>query len=135
MQTILVVEDEADVREIATRIMERRGYHVLAAVDGVDAIRILEASPRRIDLLVSDIVMPGMGGRDLAERAEQLQPGIRILFMSGYTDDVVLRHRLRDRRVPFLQKPFSIQAFAAMAEAVLRDEPPEVSDSLPEFAE
>ena len=89
MQTILVVEDEADVREIATRIMERRGYHVLAAVDGVDAIRILEASPRRIDLLVSDIVMPRASGPVVAARLRELVPDLKILFITGYSKEML----------------------------------------------
>ncbi len=106
-ETILLAEDEDSVRMVATAALERRGYRVLAAADGDSAIAISRAFPGRIDMLVTDVVMPGMHGRVLAEQLELMRPGLRVLFVSGYTDDAVLLKGVSMDERTFLQKPFT----------------------------
>ena len=105
-ETILLVEDEPQVRAVVQRALERAGYGVLVAQDANDALR-LSAAVSSIDLLLTDVVMPQMNGRELAERVRATRPGIRVLFTSGYTDDAILRHGVLDQGVPFLQKPIT----------------------------
>jgi PAS domain S-box-containing protein len=109
-ETILVVEDEAGVRSLAASTLRRNGYTVLEAGSGEEAITICEQHPGEIDLLLTDVVMPGIGGRQLAEFAFLLKPGIQVLYMSGYTDDTVLRHGVLRAEPAFLQKPFALDA-------------------------
>ncbi len=104
-ETILLVEDEAQVRAIVKRTLERGGYAVLTASGPEEALKICETSLLPIDLLLTDVVMPQMNGRELAERIRVLRPTTKTLFMSGYTDDAILRHGVLDQGVPFLQKP------------------------------
>ena len=104
-ETILLVEDEAQVRAIVKRTLERAGYAVLSANGPEEALRLCETSLLQIDLLLTDVVMPQMNGRELAERVRVLRPATKTLFMSGYTDDAILRHGVLDEGVPFLQKP------------------------------
>jgi signal transduction histidine kinase len=104
-ETILVVEDEEQVRAIVKRALERAGYSVLSAPGPEEALRLCDSSPERIDLLLTDVVMPRMNGRELYERLHALRPATKVLFMSGYTDDAILRHGVLDQGVPFLQKP------------------------------
>jgi PAS domain S-box-containing protein len=118
-ETILLVEDEDSVRVVATGALERRGYRVLAAADGEAAIAISRAFPGRIDMLVSDVVMPGLNGRELAEQLEIMRPGLRVLFVSGYTDDAVLRTGISMDERTFLQKPFTSLDLARRVRAVL----------------
>ncbi len=103
-ETILLVEDEPQVRAVVRRALERAGYAVLVAQDPDDALRLCEAR-QPIDLLLTDVVMPHMNGRELAERVRSRYPATKALFMSGYTDDAILRHGVLDAGVPFLQKP------------------------------
>ncbi len=118
-ETVLLAEDEDSVRLVATAALERRGYRVLAAADGDSAIAIARAFPGRIDLLVTDVVMPGMNGRELAEQLERMRSGLRVLFVSGYTDDdVLLKGISRDERT-FLQKPFTSLELARRVRVVL----------------
>ncbi|GAC1682463.1 MAG: hypothetical protein NVS9B3_00070 [Gemmatimonadaceae bacterium] len=118
-ETILVAEDDDAIRPLMRRLLERRGYRVLEARHGVQALELAERQQSAIDLLVTDVVMPELGGRELAENLVRATPDLRVLFMSGYTDDVVLRRGLVDVRVPFLQKPFSSSAFARKVREVL----------------
>jgi PAS domain S-box-containing protein len=113
--TILLAEDEDVVRELLFQILAQRGYRVLAARDGEEALTLASQHAGRIDLLVTDVVMPRLSGRELAERLEQRLPDLRVLFLSGYTDDAVVRHGVIEHAVPFLQKPFTA---AALADAV-----------------
>lgn len=106
-ETILLAEDEDAVRAVAMATLERRGYRVLAGSDGETTIAIAKAFAGQIDLLLTDVVMPGMNGRELAERLEELRPGIRVLFMSGYTDDAVLLHGVSTDERTLLPKPFT----------------------------
>ncbi len=117
-ETILLVEDEAGVRQVAARILAGRGYRVVEAADAETALTLLAATPA-IELVVTDVVLPGIGGRVLAERAAELRPGIRVLFMSGYTDDVVLQHRLISRDIAFVQKPFTPESLGRGVREVL----------------
>jgi len=107
-ETVLVVDDEAALRSVASRILSRHGYRVLTAGNGGEAILLLERHEGPIDLLLSDVVMPGMSGPQLGERLQQRYPGIKLLFTSGYTDDVALRYGLGGDRVQFIGKPYSI---------------------------
>jgi two-component system, cell cycle sensor histidine kinase and response regulator CckA len=105
-ETILLVEDDGSVRSLARTILERAGYTVLEAADGSEALRLYKHRPG-VDLLLTDAIMPVMGGRALAERLAIGHPRLKVLFMSGYTEDHVLRHGVQDANVPFIQKPFS----------------------------
>jgi PAS domain S-box-containing protein len=115
--TILLVEDEAPVRALARRILSRAGYTVLEATDGADALRIARAHPGAIDLVLTDVVMPGMSGRELVEALRRERPIVAVLYMSGYTDDVIVRRSALNPRMVFVQKPFT----AAELELAVRE--------------
>jgi PAS domain S-box-containing protein len=118
-ETILVVEDEAGVRNVARRALELQGYRVLEA-DSLDAaIHIFAEDADRIGLVVTDLVMPGGSGRELAERLRAAEPRLKVLFMSGYTDDAVIRHGISQLGEAFLQKPFSPLALAQKVREML----------------
>jgi len=106
-ETILLAEDEESVRTVATAALERNGYRVLAAPNGDAAIAMANAYPGRIDMLVCDVIMPGIGGREVAERLREMRPGIPVMFVSGYTDDESLLGDVRADERLFLQKPFA----------------------------
>jgi two-component system, cell cycle sensor histidine kinase and response regulator CckA len=106
-ETILLVEDEDRVRAFSRHILVGCGYNVLEAADGLQALEIAAAATEPIHLLVTDVVMPRSGGRAVAEGVSKHHPGIRVLFVSGYTDDSVVRHGVLEAGVNFLQKPFS----------------------------
>ncbi|MBC7784083.1 MAG: PAS domain S-box protein [Burkholderiales bacterium] len=118
-ETILLVEDEDGVRALARKILHSCGYHLLEARDGKEAVTLAEGYEKRIHLLLTDVVMPLLGGRQLAEQLEITRPGIRVLFLSGYTDDAVVRHGILQAEVAFLQKPFSPIALAQKVRDVL----------------
>ncbi len=106
-ETILLVEDEAAVRQFARRALETSGYHVLVAPDGVEALAIAERHAGAIHVLLTDVVMPGMAGPELARQLSAKRPMIRVLFCSGYTDDATILDGVREAGTPFLQKPFA----------------------------
>jgi PAS domain S-box-containing protein len=118
-ETILIAEDEDAVRALTRRVLVGCGYTVLEATDGANAVQIAAGHAGPIHLLITDVVMPGAGGRAVAEQLTEEHPGIRVLFMSGYTDDAVLRHGVLSERVNFLQKPFSPAALAFKVRHVL----------------
>ncbi len=107
-ETILVVEDEAGILEVTVQLLEMQGYRVLAANTPAEAIRLATGHPGKIDLLMTDVVMPEMNGRVLAEKLLQCYPDLRCLFMSGYTDDVIAHHGVLREGVHFIHKPFSL---------------------------
>jgi signal transduction histidine kinase len=117
-ETILLVEDEAQVRAIVARILRAQGYTVSAAANGADALEILERGDP-VDLLLTDLVMPRMGGRELAERATLLRPKLRVLFTSGYTEDVIVQNRLLAHDIMLLNKPFTRAELAAKVREAL----------------
>jgi two-component system cell cycle sensor histidine kinase/response regulator CckA len=108
-ETLLLVEDEAAVRSSARRLLERQGYTVLEARHGGDALRIVEESGRQIDLVVTDLVMPEMGGKELAERLRAHRPGLKVLFMSGYTEKVIAAGGIMPPNTGFVEKPFTVE--------------------------
>lgn len=108
--TVLLVEDEAPVREFVRRTLEHAGYKVLEAQNPNEALQTLELIAGRVDLVLTDVVMPGMSGRMMAERLMSRYPSMRILFMSGNAEIVGLLHRARDVRGVMLSKPFSPSA-------------------------
>ena len=118
-ETILLVEDEAQVRVLARRVLERKGYVVIEASDGGDALALCERSPVPIDLLVTDVVMPGVSGRAVAECLRRDRPGLRVLYMTGYTDDEIVRRGLKDDGVALIQKPFSPDDLTRRVRALL----------------
>jgi PAS domain S-box-containing protein len=111
-ETVLLVEDELSLLEMIRQVLERLGYRVLAADTPGEAIRLAEAHPCSIDLLITDVVMPGMNGRDLAERLQALYPNLKVLFMSGYTADAIVHHDVLEQGVHFVQKPFNLTDLA-----------------------
>ncbi|MEX1182055.1 MAG: response regulator [Gemmatimonadota bacterium] len=110
---------EDAVRALARHVLTACGYTVLEAADGRDAIRVAERHAGRIDLVLSDVVMPYLGGRQLVERLAAVRPGMKVLFLSGYTDDAVVRHGVLEADYAFLQKPFTPTALARKVRDVL----------------
>jgi len=119
-ETILVVEDEPAVRHMTSRALQELGYGVLEASGGHEALGVLERDGGRIDILVTDVILAGMDGPELARRAKQLRPELPVLFMSGYTDDEIVRRGLLDAGQPFLQKPFTPDALSTEVAALLK---------------
>ena len=118
-ETILLVEDEPSILNMAKTLLESFGYRVLPAPTPTDAIRQAEEFAAEIHLLIADVVMPGMNGRDLAENLTSRYPGLKHLFMSGYTANVIAHHGVLDEGVNFIQKPFSVQGLATKVREVL----------------
>jgi nitrogen-specific signal transduction histidine kinase/CheY-like chemotaxis protein len=106
-ETVLLVEDEAQVREMTAAILRGAGYTVLLADSGDEALGICTQHRGRINLLLTDVIMPGMNGRRTADVATAIRPGLAVLFMSGYPDEAILRHGVIEANIPFLQKPFT----------------------------
>jgi two-component system, cell cycle sensor histidine kinase and response regulator CckA len=115
----LLVEDEEGVRRLIAMILEQHGYRVLTAPDGEEALRMFEQCGHRIDLLISDVVMPRMRGGELSVRLRRHQPEMNILFISGYTDSSITNHLISSRSY-FLQKPFSSDALIRAVSEALR---------------
>ena len=120
-ETILLVEDDKLVRDLAHSILKRQGYTVLVAEDGPEALTVLEAHDDPVDLLLTDVVMPEMNGRDLFDKVAEKHPDTKVLYMSGYTDNVIAHRGVLDEGTAFIQKPFNVQALAAKVREVLDD--------------
>ncbi len=118
-ETILLVEDEPAVRAVARQILARQGYVVLEAPDGQTALAMVDGGGPSVDLVLTDVVMPGMSGRGLADRLATRCPGLRVLFMSGYTDDAIVRHGMLEPGLAYLQKPFRPDALVRKVREVL----------------
>lgn len=118
-ETILLVEDEKSLRQLGKRVLTKAGYRVLEASDGAMALRIAAEEVGEIDLVLTDVEMPTLGGRGMVDELNELTPGIRVLFMSGYTDNEILRRGIRTSETEFLQKPFTAETLCAAVKAVL----------------
>ena len=122
-ETILFVEDEQSVRELVTEYLAARGYQVLDAADGMQALEIAAAHKGKIQLLITDVVMPRLSGRELASRLAATRPDLKVLYISGYTDDSIFRHGVLQGGMAFLQKPFNLKALATKIREILEGVP------------
>ena len=118
-ETLLLVEDETPVRELTRDILIAQGYRVLSAMDGDGALQVAKAHEGPIHLLVTDVIMPRMSGRALADLLQSSRPEMRVLFVSGYTDDAIVRHGVLAEGIHFLSKPFGMEALARKVRAIL----------------
>jgi two-component system cell cycle sensor histidine kinase/response regulator CckA len=119
-EIVLVVEDEETVRDMTSRALEDYGYRVVAASNGPEALTLLQQGEGPVRLVVTDVIMPGMDGPELARRMLALRPGLPVLFMSGYTDDEIVRRGLLEAGQPFLQKPFTPEALSREVAELLK---------------
>lgn len=118
-ETILLVDDEKSLRKLGKRVLSAAGYRVLEASDGAMALRVAAEEVGEIDLVLTDVEMPTLGGRGMVDELHELSPGLRVLFMSGYTDNEILRRGIRTSETEFLQKPFTAEALCAAVRSVL----------------
>jgi len=118
-ETILLVEDEEVVRNLVREILSMQGYNVLQAANGLEALPVCEQHTGPIHLMLTDVVMPQMGGRELAEQVARLRPATKVLFMSGYTDDAIVHHGVLGAGMFFIQKPFAPDALARKVREIL----------------
>ncbi len=118
-ETILLVEDEELVRDVAIRILTEHGYEVLVASSGGAALALIDSHPGTIDLLLTDVVMPGLTGRELAELVSEARADIRVLYMSGYPETVIASQGVLDQGISFLSKPFKAADLIDHVRAVL----------------
>jgi CheY-like chemotaxis protein len=118
-ETILLVDDEKSIRKLGKRVLSEAGYRVLEASDGAMALRIAAEQVGEIDLVLTDVEMPTLGGRGMVDELHELSPGVRVLFMSGYTDNEILRRGINKSETDFLQKPFTAESLRSAVQAVL----------------
>ena len=118
-ETILIVEDDEEVRNLAVRILKAQGYIVLDGSDGDEALNVCRKHKGPIHLLVTDVVMPGMDGRALSERLSHLQPEMKVLYMSGYTEDAIIHHGVMGKGMNYIQKPFTVNGLTRKVREVL----------------
>ena len=122
-ERLLLVEDDRSVRELVERIFRERGYKVTATGDGKEAFHVFVAQADQIDLVVTDLIMPGMNGRELVQALQLIRPDLKALYVSGYTEDEIMRRGLHDPSVAFLQKPFTAEVLLAKVRSVLEARP------------
>lgn len=120
-ETILLAEDNKQVRDITTKILVRLGYTVLSAENGMQALRISRNTDAPIHLLLTDVIMPGMNGKELSEHVQKERPGVKVIYMSGYTDDVIGDHGMLDDGVIFVKKPFTRREIAELLHRILNE--------------
>ena len=119
-EKILLVEDEESLRKMAGKILKGYEYSVIEAINGMEALEITTKGDRlKIDLLVTDVVMPKMGGKELSDKLNEEYPKLKVLYISGYTDNAIAHHGVLDEGVSLLQKPFSLQSLAEKVREVL----------------
>ena len=116
---VLIAEDEPGVRGLVRQTLEQLGYTVLDAADGYEALRVIEQHKNDIDLLLTDVIMPLMNGYELATRLKSISPRTKVLYMSGYTDDVLAFHGIGQPEIDFIQKPFTPSELAGKVEMAL----------------
>ncbi|WP_456441853.1 response regulator, partial [Caldithrix abyssi] len=121
---ILVVEDEEALRNLAGEILKRLGYRVTVAANGGEALLLIEKKGLKPDLLITDVIMPNMSGKELVEILRENHPHLKVLYMSGYTDNAIVHHGVLDAGVHFIQKPFTINDFASKVQQVLQNKKP-----------
>jgi two-component system, cell cycle sensor histidine kinase and response regulator CckA len=122
-ETVLIVEDEEPLRILIRRILVRAGYKALTAANGEEALRVCEHLEGRFDLLLTDVIMPGMSGRELAERLTAIQPHVRVVYMSGYSGDSIRQQGMLDPGLPYVEKPFLAGELIAEIRRVLDTKP------------
>jgi len=122
-ETVLLVEDEESVRQLVRETLETKGYTVIEAENGEAALRMSDAHTAPIHMVITDVVMPGMGGRELAKRLLESRPHAKVLYLSGYTEDAIVQQGVLETETAFLQKPFTLQALSRKVREVLRGEP------------
>ncbi len=120
-ELILLVEDEDTVRELASRVLRKKGYSVVDARNGAEALQLCERLDEHIDLLITDVVMPRMSGRELVERLGVLRPETKVIYMTGYTDDAIIHHGVLDSGIELIQKPFKPASLLRKIREVLDD--------------
>ena len=118
-ETVLIVEDDKSLRKLARTLLKQRGYTILEAENGEDALKVSKEHEGPIDLLITDVVMPQMSGKETAERLQPLYPHMKVIYMSGYTDNAIVRHGVLAPGLNFLEKPFSPEALARKVREVL----------------
>jgi two-component system, cell cycle sensor histidine kinase and response regulator CckA len=121
-ETILVLEDEDHVRRVVVAMLQRGGYEVIEATRAEEALDVASDPARPIDLLLTDIVMPGMSGPEVVRKIRELRPGLKAICMSGYTDETVVRHGILESGIAFLQKPVTPDSLRQKVRSVLDDE-------------
>ena len=118
---MLVAEDDDQVRDFVVATLESSGYHVIPSVDGADAARVAGAHDGPIDLLITDVSMPGSGGHDLAEALTAVRPDLEVLYVSGYTENSVVLRGIVSNDINFLAKPFSVKDLLAAVHGLIGD--------------
>ena len=118
-ETVLLVEDEDMVRNLVNRALTRNGYTVLKAEDGMQAIQCMESCKDEVRLLITDVVLPKMSGREIADVMTAVRPNLKVLFMSGYTDNAIVHHGILDEGINFIQKPFSTKDLLKRIRSIL----------------
>jgi two-component system, cell cycle sensor histidine kinase and response regulator CckA len=124
MQTILVLDDEPGVLRLVSVMLEKKGYRVLSAANGDQALRLCDVNPQ-IDLLLTDVIAPGMSGPMIADQVLERQPGIKVLFMSGYEGTQVVQRYVVERGHALIVKPFTVPDLARKVESILSGSPPD----------
>jgi CheY-like chemotaxis protein len=120
-ELVLLVEDEAAILKVGKAMLEMLGYAVVTAGTPAEALRQADAHAEKIRLLITDVIMPEMNGLDLARKIHETNPGLKCLFTSGYTADVIAHHGVLDEGVQFIQKPFSLKALASKVHQALTE--------------
>jgi CheY-like chemotaxis protein len=118
-ETILVVEDEKEVLKLASRILKGQGYRILEAATGEEALMICKENKEPFHLLLTDVVMPQMSGRQLKDQLERVRGDFKVLYMSGYTDNAIVHHGVLEKGMNFIQKPFTLDGLARKVREVL----------------
>jgi DNA-binding NtrC family response regulator len=135
-KTILLVEDEDVVRNVTREVLELHGYCVLEAIDADEGLQLYRENVDIIDLLLTDVVMPGRNGREFANQLLAMSPSLKVIFMSGYTDRTIVRDSFSDPNINYLQKPFTLDTLTEKVLQVLEQNSPQVPtcDPIPSLA-